>query len=55
MRHKITRIVVGLVFLASGVVNFIRNEWWMGFAFSIVAVVFLVNVLRGNSNKEAAR
>lgn len=53
MRHKITRIIIGVIWLAGGVVTLINGnmEWWFSGLFLLIGAVFLYSAFKGNKEK----
>jgi heme O synthase-like polyprenyltransferase len=54
MRHKIIRIIIGIIWLVVGAVTLIRGsmEWWYSGIFVLLGVVFLLSAFKGTQNKQ---
>lgn len=53
MRHKIIRIMAGVISLISGAIVLIRGnlEWWNGVLLLLVGIVFLYSAFKGNKRQ----
>lgn len=53
MRHKITRIILGILLLIVGIVVLIRGnlEWWNGMLWFLVGAAFLFSGIKMNKKK----
>ena len=53
MRHKITRIILGVLLLIVGIAVLIRGnlEWWNGVMWLLIGAAFLFSGIRPNRKK----
>ncbi|MFZ2259071.1 MAG: hypothetical protein WAV55_13260 [Clostridiaceae bacterium] len=53
MRHKISRIIIGAIWLIGGVLTLINSnmEWWFSGLFLLVGAVFIYSAFKINKEK----